>query len=64
MTDQEYKHQCGVRYLIKLRRLHGKTWFVDYIYHPSRAKQIEPYLADVWFQFLNGSTGMENEWYE
>lgn len=64
MTDQEYKYQCGVRYLIQLRRLHGKTWFIDYIYHPSRASKIEPMLADVWAQWMAGNMGAPGEWYD
>lgn len=64
MDEQTHKYQCAVRYLIQLRKLNGKEWFVDYIYHPKRAKQLEPYLSDIYDQWIKGNQGIEGEWYE
>ncbi len=64
MTDQEHKHQCGVRYLIQLRRQRGLAWFREYINHPRYKKNLEPMLTDVWDQWVKGNQGRDGEWYE
>lgn len=64
MDDQLHKYRCCVRYLIQLRRQHGVTWFREYIYNPKHKKNLEPYLSDVWDQWIKGNRGEDGEWYE
>ena len=29
--EEEYRHQCEVRYLMNMKRTHGRQWVVEYL---------------------------------
>lgn len=60
--DEEYRHQCEVRQLLKWRTERGITWFRKYISDNGFGGRKTKLLDDVADQWKKGNRGQKDDW--
>lgn len=61
-TDEEYRHQCEVRYWIKLRKEKGLQEFRRLISTYGLGDRRPSVMRDIQDQFVKGNSGKEGDW--
>lgn len=63
MNDEEYKHQCEVRYVISLR-IKSRDEALEYLKKVREKRKTNKLERDVIDQWSRGNRGEKGEWYE
>jgi hypothetical protein len=61
-TDEEHRHQCEVRYWIKLRKEKGLQEFRRIISTYELGSRRPSVMRDIQDQYIKGNTGKEKDW--
>ena len=62
MTDETYRHQCEVRYWIKLRKEKGLQEFRRLISTYELGSRRPSVMRDIQDQYIKGNTGNKGDW--
>lgn len=62
MTDETYRHQCEVRYWIKLRKEKGLQEFRRLISTHGLGDRRPSVMRDIQDQYIKGNTGKGKDW--
>ncbi len=61
--SEEYRHQCEVRELLKMRVLYGREWLRRYLMDKKVSGRAEKLSKDIWKQWTLGNRGdVEGLW--
>jgi hypothetical protein len=61
--SEEYRHQCEVRELLKMRVLYGREWLRRYLMDKKVSGRVEKLSKDIWKQWTLGNRGdVEGLW--
>lgn len=64
-NSPEWRHQCEVRELLRMRVKNGKAWLREYLSNPKMEEQRRQKLVnDIWFQWSMGHRGDEGLWFD
>jgi len=62
LTDEEQRHQCEVRQLIKWRKEWGLQRFQGYLQTNGFSSRIAKLRTDIADQWAKGNTGQKGDW--
>ena len=62
MTDEEYRHQCEVRYWIKIRKEKGLQEFRRLISIYDLGIKRPTVMRDIQDQYIKGNRGEKGDW--
>lgn len=59
---ETYRHQCEVRWCLKMRKEFGKSWLIKYLNSITNKQRQDKLRIDIWNQWTLGNRGEDKTW--